>query len=169
MADFKWRKEVPSKVLCFTWRAMLGRIPSSAALLHRGISVSSPNCSFCGAAQECADHILVSCPLAVTVWSWVWKWCNMDHSSFTCTREILEFATKWGRCPKKRSMLEVICHGAIWSLWISRNDRIFKMRHSSASRIMDDIISLVFMWFKHRGRLRNCNWSLWCMSLFNCL
>ncbi|KAL4569393.1 hypothetical protein LXL04_025029 [Taraxacum kok-saghyz] len=99
---------------------------------------------------------------------------------FTCAKGILEFATKWercpkkrsakwGRCPKKRSMLEVICHGAIWSLWLARNERIFKKRHSSASRIMDDIIALVFTWFKRRGRLRNCNWSLWCISPFNCL
>ena len=168
-AAIKWRKEVPHKVLCFTWRAMLGRIPSNAALLHRGINVQSPRCSSCGTETEDADHLLVSCPLAKRIWDWVWDWCRLNAQSFSKLGDILEFISSWGSCPKRRKMLEVICHGVIWSLWIARNDWVFNKRHCTASKIMDDIISLIFMWFKHRGRLVTCNWASWCIFPFDCL
>jgi hypothetical protein len=165
----KWRKEIPSKVLGFVWKAALGRIPTADALSKRGIMVRSPNCSFCGVYREGADHILVGCHLAKDVWDWLWRWCGIPNNSVDSIVELLEFVNGWGSSSKRRVMLTAICYGALWRLWLARNERVFQNRCFSASGIMEDIISLVFMWFKHRGKLGKCNWSLWCSSPFNCL
>ena len=37
MPKFDWIKEIPKKVLCFFWRAKMGRIPTAAALCRRGV------------------------------------------------------------------------------------------------------------------------------------
>ena len=148
------------------WGAL---IPTSEALCLRGISVPSPSCSFCRSDLEGADHILVSSSLARTVWDWVQKWCVGDPIIHSKVGEILEYAKRWGRCSKRRSMFTVICYGVFWTLWKTRNVRVFQNRLASSSMIIDEILSLVFLWFKHRGKLGNCNWSLWCMSPFNCL
>ena len=165
----EWRKEVPMKVLCFAWRAMMGRIPTGEALSLRGCSVPSLVCSFCRTETENADHILVNCPLARNIWQWVVDWCGGDPLTVTSVGDILDYAKKWGRCPEKRSIFMGICYGVLWSLWIARNARVFNRCLYSASKIWDDIISLVFMWYKHRGKLRNLNWSLWCISPFDCM
>ena len=157
------------KVLCFTWRAIMGRIPTAEALCHRGISVPSSVCSFSRFDIESAGHVLVTCPLAKAVWEWVCNWCGGNSAVFATVGELIDHAKMWGRCPKKRKVFMVICYGALWSLWLARNERVFNRRLSSASRIMDDVISLVFMWFKHRVKIGNLNWVVWCNSPFDCL
>ena len=147
----------------------MGRIPTAEALCHRGISVPSSVCSFCRFDMENADHVLATCPLAKAVWEWVFMWCGTDYAGFSSVGELIDHAKLWGRCPKKRSMFMVICYGALWSLWLARNERVFNRRLLSASRIMDDIISLVFMWYKHRGKNGKICWAMWCNSPFDCL
>ncbi|KAL4586838.1 hypothetical protein LXL04_011483 [Taraxacum kok-saghyz] len=102
-----WCKEIPIKVIGFVWKAAHGRIPTASALLARGVPVnSSSTCSLCG-AEERADHILVNCPVAVTVRDWVGTWTGVNLSSFSGTKELLLFALHWGRCPKKRRILNM--------------------------------------------------------------
>ncbi|KAL4566158.1 hypothetical protein LXL04_030268 [Taraxacum kok-saghyz] len=52
-------------------------------------------------------------------------------------------------------MLTTICYGVLWTLWKARNDRIFNNKLPSVSRTLDEVLSLVFLWFKHRGSLGN--------------
>ena len=147
----------------------MGRIPTADALLRRGISVHSPNCRLCGVEEESADHLFVNCRVAMEVWEWLWSWCRVPSRTFANIEEILVLVNNWGGGGKKRKVLIACCYGVLWRLWLARNERVFQNRISSASRIMDDIISLVFMWFKHRGKLVNCNWNVWCVSPFDCL
>lgn len=120
----KWCKEIPIKVICFVWRAAIGRIPSAEALSSRGIPVSTLSCGLCGEI-ETVDHILVSCPIASKVRDWICNWCGISLDSPTSTRGILDFVSKWGRCPKKRNVLTMIAYGLFWSLWRARNDKSF--------------------------------------------
>ena len=164
-----WRKEVPKKVLCFTWRAVMGRLPTADALIRRGIQVTSPMCSRCNIDSETADHILVSCPIARSVWGDVWRWCGVADPVQSTVKGVIDFAASWGRCPKSSNMLSVICHGVFWNLWKARNDRVFNQRLTSSSRIIEEILLNVFHWFKYRGNLGKCNWVVWCMVPFDCL
>lgn len=164
-----WRKEVPAKVLCFVWRAAAGCIPTAEALEQRGICIPNPICKACGHAREEADHVLINCPLAAKVWTDIWRWCNVQAPVISSIEELLVFVGEWGGCTKRRFMLNAICCGVLWCLWKARNDLVFNSKLSSSSRVMEDIISLVFLWFTHRGKMGNCNWVLRCIFPFDCL
>ncbi|CAH1422507.1 unnamed protein product [Lactuca virosa] len=84
-----WIHEVPIKVLCFVWRAYLGRIPYACALLCRGIQLSSLVCSFCSYVAEDANHILVTYPFAKEVWVWILRWCNADIPQVNTVADVI--------------------------------------------------------------------------------
>ena len=147
----------------------MGRIASAEALQKIGIHVSSAGCKWCGFDPENADHILVTCPYAKKVWSWIWKWAGVQDQNFCSVNALLNFVETRGRNTTEKMMLATISYGVCWTLWKTRNERIFRSCFSSASRITDEIISLVFFWFKYRGNLANCNWQVWCIRPFDCM
>ncbi|KAL4581006.1 hypothetical protein LXL04_017212 [Taraxacum kok-saghyz] len=93
-----WIRLVPTKVMCFMWRAVIGRIPVALALSRRGIAVNSPLCHLCSGREEDADHLFTSCPFAMEVLSWLLKWCNIPHTQFSKVEEMVSFAADWGCC-----------------------------------------------------------------------
>lgn len=60
----------------------------------RGIMVQHSNC------QLCEYNI---CPFANTVWIWILRWCGLQHSQFDSVSDGLDYATKWGNCPRKKN------------------------------------------------------------------
>ena len=111
-----WLPAVPLKVNCFVWRAALDRIPTATALIRRGIPTPSPNCLLCHSELETTDHLLVSCPFSREVMSWILKWCDIPLQRFDSLAEVLDFASKWGRCPKKRKVFLSIIYGLLWCI-----------------------------------------------------
>nr|KAJ0205538.1 hypothetical protein LSAT_V11C500291770 [Lactuca sativa] len=43
----------------------------------------------------------------------------------------------------------------------------FLMIRNSPSKVVGNIISIVFGWVKHRDKFRKCNWVDWCCYPFN--
>nr|KAJ0209586.1 hypothetical protein LSAT_V11C400182710 [Lactuca sativa] len=170
ISKMDWLKEVPPKVLCFMWRAKLGRFPSVVALQKMGVWLDSIDCTYCNHDEECGDHILIKCPFSREVWEWILKWCGINHTPFHTIVEVIDFAAGWGNCPKKRRILQVICYGTLWSIWKARNDRLFNNRRTSQAKIADLIKSLVFTWINFRGTYgRTLNWSEWCSVPLLCI
>ena len=155
----KWCKVMPLKVLCFAWRASQGRIPSAMALNHRGINLPTTACSICIGFDEDADHLLIGCPFAKQIRSDIFEWCGIKDRDFHSTGDLLLFAASWGRCPKKRIRLLAICYGLIWSIWKSRNDRLFQGIVSPVC--IGSIKSILFHWLKCRDKGDICNWVDW--------
>ncbi|KAL4577918.1 hypothetical protein LXL04_014033 [Taraxacum kok-saghyz] len=86
--NFDWLAEIPKKVLCFSWRAKMERIPSAVALNRRGIgAISNIICTHCNQALECADHLLVKCSFARTVMVWILRWCGISGTNFESVTE----------------------------------------------------------------------------------
>ena len=161
-------KEIPFNVHCFIWRASLGRIPSAIALAHRGVAVPSTACNYCGDGAENADHILINCPFAVCIRSWVWNWCGGVQCDPSNIIDMLYMAANWGNNSKSRIIFNAICHGLLWNLWKARNDRIFKKRFKSPTLVFDEVVSMVFLWLKCRGNMGTGDWVKWCISPFHC-
>nr|KAJ0203170.1 hypothetical protein LSAT_V11C500229140 [Lactuca sativa] len=93
---------IPIKILCFTWRAAQGRIPSATALKHRGMNIDSTHYSSCIGGVECADHIPIGCLYASYIRDKNFEWCGIKKANFNNVGDLLQFAASWGRCPKKR-------------------------------------------------------------------
>ncbi|CAI9295967.1 unnamed protein product [Lactuca saligna] len=146
-----WIKEVPIKVTCFVWRAKLGRIPTTSALSTRGISLPSTSCCQCGHNDENDIHVLVQCPFAKTVLKEIFHWCQIVLVDFQSVNEVLDYASNWGNCPKKKRRLMAIRYGTLWSIWKTRNERVFNNRKMCATKVVDIIILSTFLWFKDRN------------------
>lgn len=123
-----WNKVVRIKVLCFIWRAVQNRTPSTIALDRRGIVVNSLLCSLCIGRPECADHALVECPFATQIRNCIWSWCGVlnEQSPIKTIGDLINFASTWGNCQAKRKRFVVICYGLLWNLWRIRNKRLFQ-------------------------------------------
>lgn len=65
--SFDWCKVIPFKILCFIWRAKLGRIPSTVTLKLRRVTIPPIICGSCNLEEESSDHILLLCPSANVV------------------------------------------------------------------------------------------------------
>ena len=165
-AKVVWCKEIPIKVICFVWRASLDRIPTAEALAVRGVHYGPTSCVRCS-GMDSTNHILVLCPFATLIRSWITKWCGVDLSHVATVDDVLMLVKSWGRCPKKKRIFTSICYGMLWSIWKARNDRVFNNRIATASTVFDEILSSVFFWLKHRGNLGIGDWVKWCIFPFD--
>jgi hypothetical protein len=65
----------PSKIIVFSWQALLGRLPTRLNLLHGGIIQQSgaPLCALCDRSLESETHLFVH-PIATKVWNNIHAW-----------------------------------------------------------------------------------------------
>ena len=161
-----WCKLAPIKVVAFIWRASLGRIPTSSALMSRGINIPSSLCGSCVGADEQVDHLLVNCPFATYVREMIFIWCGICPPTITGVGELIQFVVTWGNCMKQRRRFIVICYGLLWGIWKFRNDRIFNGTFTTPSRGVEISKSMSFLWIKVRGSGNFCNWDEWRLSPF---
>lgn len=96
---FTWLKEVPIKVICFTWRARMSKIHSA---------FETNLCSHYGTMQESADRALVRCEYARLVLDCILKWCGVPISNFRTVQDILDYANNQFDYPKKNCYLKYI-------------------------------------------------------------
>ncbi|CAJ2652779.1 unnamed protein product [Trifolium pratense] len=61
-----WKSDVPSKVNVFGWSLLLNRLPTRAALYHRGIltNLHELSCVLCFQQAEDEKHLFFSCPFS---------------------------------------------------------------------------------------------------------
>jgi len=71
-----WKSPVPSKVVAFSWKVLLNRIPTRINLSRR--NVVPPNaltsCVFCGLAGETKTHMFVHCGVVWNIWEVLLHW-----------------------------------------------------------------------------------------------
>ncbi|CAJ2658481.1 unnamed protein product [Trifolium pratense] len=69
-----WKNDVPSKVNIFGWRLLLEKLPTRAALHHRGI-LNNPHdisCIFCYMQMEDCSHLFFNCSFVKGVWETIY-------------------------------------------------------------------------------------------------
>lgn len=99
------------------WKAMRGALPTGENLRRRGINAEA-RCPFCG-EEESTFHLF-----------------------FTCSFD----ADVWQSAPPTGIGAGPILPWVLWSIWISRNQRIFKDRHSSPIETLNRALSTARKW-----------------------
>jgi hypothetical protein len=92
-----WRSWAPSKVIVFSWQALLGSLPTCSNLVRRRVFlVEDSSCIFCGSVGESENHIFASCSMAWAVWLKVFNWFGMTPVLPHSMSSIFETFCAWG-------------------------------------------------------------------------
>lgn len=71
-----WRSPAPSKVVAFSWKVLLNRIPTRINLSRRNVVPSNAtlNCVLYGVAGESEIHLFLHCGVARHIWEELMWW-----------------------------------------------------------------------------------------------
>ncbi|XP_058783689.1 uncharacterized protein LOC131658411 [Vicia villosa] len=161
-----WKVEVPLKVKAFAWRCFKNKIPTRNLLLNRGVPLASSNlvCVFCEETNESPKHLLLDCRMAEAVWQNMALWLGMNYEKPV---EFMESFWVWSSfCHKqkvRRGKEGSIWLAIGWSLWLNRNDIIFKYSSCNLNDLVWSCKLLVWRW-SLVGKINhpNCNFHEFC-------
>jgi hypothetical protein len=166
-----WRSSAPTKVIVFSWQALLGRLPTRSNLARRGVVlVGGSTCVFCGLFDEAENHLFASCLWVWSVWLKVFKWFRvvpvLPHSMTSIFETFRALAS--GRKFALQSVL-MVWHAVIWALWRSRNDRIFANNFLNQEEIFYKIRISSWKWLLAKKNTLPCLFYEWCIDPFDCI
>jgi hypothetical protein len=133
------RINVPSKVIIFSWRLLLEKLPTREALYHRGViaNIHETFCVFCFNLEETVQHMYLFGKLAKG------KICKG-------VKHLIWLATTW----------------CIWRLW---NNILFRGDFVNVFFLVDQIMYISWFWFISRVRTKaSLAFSDWCNNLLKC-
>jgi hypothetical protein len=148
-----WDSKAPLKVVAFSWKLLLDRIPTRRNLARRNClspEVSS-RCGLCRLVEESANHLFLHCNVSSVVWERVMRWLDF---SFIMPPNLFVHWACWsneGRSKRIRKGLWIIWHATIWAIWQARNHMIFR----NEDKHVDDIVSeiVVNSWRRSLSKL----------------
>ncbi|GJY95969.1 RNA-directed DNA polymerase, eukaryota [Tanacetum coccineum] len=136
----RWVKCVPIKINVFSWKIFLDRLPTRLNLYRRGVVITSVECPNCGEANEDTTHIFFNCGLALDVMHLVFRWWNLDRSSFSSYSDWLVWFKALRMGSKKKDVLEGVFYIAWWCIWSYRNHLLFADKKPRKDYIFDDVV-----------------------------
>jgi hypothetical protein len=144
-----WGSWASTKVIVFSWQAVLGRLPTRENLMRRGVVLVEPNvvCVLCGKGRETEDHLFASCPTTWEIWSKVHRWFGMISVVPSTIGSLFQAFLPLFR-NRKNALKGVILiwHAVIWVLWRTRNERIFRGVLVGPEEIFDRIQLVSWKW-----------------------
>ncbi|XP_058726594.1 uncharacterized protein LOC131597954 [Vicia villosa] len=170
-----WQSNIPSKIKIFGWRTMLNRLATKDQLAKRNIIRNEADkvCIVCNSADENRDHLLFFCIMSRNVWRNVTLWLGMndldglvggDHFEKFC-----KFQHRSLKKKKQKQILAMFWMASVWSMWIARNNAIFR----GIPCVLDDILYYIkfasWSWLSMGKVKSNCPlWYNWIHAPFDC-
>lgn len=168
--NLTWRSFAPSSAKAFVWRSFLDRIPSTENLLRRHVlaSVEDATCKQCSARLETCSHILVSCPFAMDVWRCVFQWLGFDIVLPDGVRaHFLQFL--FGGSAGQNQILCTIWVAGVWTIWLQRNEGVFRNGVRSVSAAMELIRLRAWQWITVKKKGFVYSWFEWMSNPLMCI
>jgi hypothetical protein len=153
-SEFVWKSSAPPRIQFFMWLLSKGKIQCRANLFKKRI-VGSPCCEVCGAAEETADHIILTCPFARDFWNEI----GLQLSDELSTRNIQSFPSI-GSIPQRHySTFIALC---CWQLWKRRNAVIFRNESNSLRQVLQACCYGANAWRPRLKRKHRQTADFWC-------
>ncbi|KAJ0491418.1 putative reverse transcriptase zinc-binding domain-containing protein [Helianthus annuus] len=160
--QMKWKGWVPLKCKLMVWRALLNRLPSRVELIRRGVVLPNDSCIFCNSDQETTLHMFTGCLFAAEVWSRIEFWCKLSPIFAFDVVDLLKTVNIQAKTKQSKYILRGIIFTTMWTLWIERNERIFKGKRRRAIEVVESIKVTSYFWIRNRSRLKGLDWLVWC-------
>jgi hypothetical protein len=147
-----WESLAPSKVVTFSWQLLLQRLPTRGNLFRRGLILPPAQalCVWCSSEVETENHLFMTCPVAVTVWTAVHAWLGLITAvpgNVSLSFQAFGFPLKTKKSAKG---FMLIWQTVVWSLWKARNSLIFDGKKVEIYEIVDAIKYRSLDWFRAR-------------------
>nr|KYP61726.1 Putative ribonuclease H protein At1g65750 family [Cajanus cajan] len=151
---FLWSSCVPSKVSGFAWKALLNRIPSNCNLIKRKVlDISASGCAWYGEDLENTSHLLFGCYYAYSVWLSIFDWFGVSTVLHNSCHENFAHFIGIPRCSGRDKMRwSVVWLATIWSLWLARNNVIFKDKVVAITDLVELIKIRSWNWIKTKDK-----------------
>jgi len=164
------KSAAPLKVIVFSWKALLNRIPTKSNLRIRNVipADASSLCVGCGRVDETSVHLLLHCDLAIEVWGRVMRWWNF--SMVTPPNLFVHWAC-WNAMESRKKLkkvLRLVWHAAIWVLWKAQNNSIFNNGIGCSEELAEEIKVLSWRWAMHRVHMYPCLFYEWLWNTRDC-
>jgi hypothetical protein len=168
--DLIWKSPAPSKLIAFSWQLIHNRIPTKDNLARRGIlgGVTHENCVMCSGMLETANHLLLHCDYAFSIWLKVFRWIGVNVIMPPDLSMLFEYFIGLARSKKARKGFMLVWHTTLWLIWRSRNDVIFNNKLKSAVVCVEDIKVLSWKWSAHKLKILPCLFYEWVWDPGDC-
>lgn len=130
----------------------LVKISSKVQLAWRSIiPIDEVTCTLSNDHQECADHLLLQCTFARSIWYWWLGLWNLNQVFPKCLSEAFEQWAAIGSSPFLNQVWRAIFSIIIWSTWKEKNSHIFRNVSYTFDQIQDLILTRLSWWIKGWG------------------
>ncbi|CAA7045734.1 unnamed protein product [Microthlaspi erraticum] len=138
--EFNWITEVwdgnfAPKLKIFLWKAVQGALPVGDNLAIRGMTFQAA-CIHCG-RPESTLHMLFHCNLAQEVWSMAPFRNQISSGGIMNLKAGIKVLNVLISLPPMGLRTGTLAPWIMWSIWMSRNNRIFNNRTASAQETLD--------------------------------
>ncbi|GLT34213.1 hypothetical protein SLA2020_087400 [Shorea laevis] len=166
-----WNKLVPSKVCAFMWQALHKRIPTKDNLLLRGVlkEGSQTICNLCGSYVEDVDHLLLSCSVVWRLWTKCFTWWGLTYAMHQHLDKAFQQHVWINRRKKCSRVWEATWFAVIWTIWLCRNENIFKETNADEEKLFTLVQIRSFHWIFAKSGQEAFNFTNWISRPGECL
>ncbi|GKU93427.1 hypothetical protein SLEP1_g7022 [Rubroshorea leprosula] len=138
------------EVSALAWRALHDRLPTKSNLARRGVITDGGGiqCSNCSEKEETINHLMFECPLSWKVWTSCYSWWGISTAINVDTTAHFKQHTGLIDSKNINQAWAVIWFAALWSIWLQRNQVIFKSNHDSLEEMLELIKYIAFYWIR---------------------
>lgn len=104
-----------------------------------------------------SNHLPMDCTYARSVLEGVSRWCNTNMEPLHSVKDVVDSISRWGTCKNRRKIILTIYYGIIWSIWKSRNEKVFEKNRLPPDKIIDIIKSMAYLWVKNKRKIDRLN------------
>lgn len=143
---------MPVKISAFIWKAVQNRIPvypnlQVRGLWHKDLPIC---CKLCDAGcDETTIHLFFECNLAVRVWHNLCSWLDIPALQWNdATPNFPGLSSCFAKYFKEVGL--IFWQSAVWFIWKSRNECVFRGTKKTCSDIMELIKFNTWTWIKNK-------------------
>ena len=156
-----WCMKIPPRIKVFLWQAEHNRLPTYDLLKRRSVRFENL-CKWCNAEEETQAHLFFQCSLAKMGWECLNKW--LEVSSWQDGVTSFSGSFQRIRVLYKHVSGSICLASMFWSIWIARNELIFRGFRISPKSLELAIKYRAFLWARAAKLISQSLMSSWAIS-----